>query len=70
MGTSFFKPTGQKITGGPQNMEARALGSGVYAARSAAAGAQKDLGAASAINKGGKWKPMKRSAAYPSGPKV
>lgn len=69
MGTSFFKPPGgPKITGVNQNQEARALGSSVYAARGAAAGAQKDIGAAQAINKAGAFKPMKRSAAYAKGP--
>jgi hypothetical protein len=70
MGTQFFKAGGapKVIGGGPQNMEARAMGSSVYTARGAAAGAQKDLGAASALNKGGHRGPMKRSAAYPKGP--
>jgi len=76
MGTSFFRGAGgpkiggPKIGGAPQNMEARAIGSGVYAARGAAAGAQKDIGAASAINKAAKFKPSKGSSAYPKGPKV
>jgi hypothetical protein len=71
MGSSFFKSAGQpKIIGGNQGMQARAIGSSVYAARGAAAGAQKDLGAASAINKAGAHRPLKRSAAYPKGPKV
>ena len=51
-------------------MEARAIGSSVYASRGAAAGANKDLAAAQAINKAGKLKPSVRSAAYPKGPKV
>jgi hypothetical protein len=72
MGSAFFKTGGQpKIVGGNQSMQARAIGSSVYAARGAAAGAQKDLGAASAINKAGAHKPLKGSAAYPQmGPKV
>lgn len=70
MGTSFFKSNGSKLTGGAQNMEARAIGSSVYASRGAAAGANKDLAAAQAINKAGKLKPSVRSAAYPKGPKV
>jgi hypothetical protein len=72
MGTSFFKAGGapKTITGGPQNMEARAIGSSSYAARSAAAGAGKDLGAAQALAKAGAYKPIKRSAAYARGPKV
>lgn len=70
MGTSFFKNQGQKITGTPANMQARAIGSSVYASRGAGATAQKDIAAADAINKAGKFKPMKRSAAYPQGPKV
>lgn len=72
MGTSFFKSGGapKVISGGPQNIEARAIGSSAYAARGAAAGAQKDIGMAAAINKAGAFKPMKRSAAYAKGPKV
>lgn len=69
MGSSFFKSKGQSITGGNQSQEARAIGSSVHGARGAAAGAQKDLGAAKAINKAGAFKPSKRSAAYPPGPK-
>lgn len=70
MGSSFFKSSGQpKIIGGNQNMEARAIGSSTYAARGAAAGASKSLGAAMAAGKKGAG-PLKRSAAYPKGPKV
>lgn len=70
MGTSFFKNAGPKIGGVSQNQEARALGSSVYAARGAAAGAQKNLGAVAGANKAGAYKPMKRTAAYAKGPKV
>jgi hypothetical protein len=73
MGTSFFKSAGaapKALSGGPQNAEARAIGAGGYASRSAGMGASKSLGVAEAINKAGKFKPMKRSAAYPPGPKV
>jgi hypothetical protein len=72
MGTHFFRAGGapKVISGGPTNLAARAFGASSYAARGAAAGAQKDLGAAQAINKAGAFKPMKRSAAYPKGPKV
>jgi hypothetical protein len=73
MGSSFFKGIqgrGPKITDSGQNLAARALGAGQYAARSAGMGAQKDIAAAQAINKAGAGKPMKRSAAYPPGPKV
>jgi hypothetical protein len=70
VGTGFFKKAGQIPTpGGSQNLEARAMGSSVYAGRGAAAGAQKDIGAAQALNKAGFKGPMKRSAAYPPGPK-
>lgn len=71
MGTSFFKGSqGPKITGNPQNMEARSVGSSVYASRGAAAGASKSLGVAQALNKAGALKPMKNSAAYAKGPKI
>lgn len=71
MGSSFFKSSagGPKISGGNQSMEARAIGSSVYGARGSAAGAQKSLGQAQAAGKAGA-KPLKRSAAYPKGPKV
>lgn len=73
MGTSFFK--GNKpgaITGSNTNQLNRALSSGAYGARSAGIGAQKDLGAASALNSKAiaAHGPSKRSAAYPKGPKV
>ena len=64
MGTSFFKGKGSPITGGNQNMEARAIGAGQYGARGAGIGAQKTLSDAK-IKLGGK--PLKRSAAYPKG---
>lgn len=72
MGTSFFKGAGQanKITGGSTGQEARAIGQSAYGVRSAASGAQKGISAAQAVNKAGAFKPMKRSAAYPKGPKV
>lgn len=70
MGSSFFKASGQpKIIGGNQNMEARAIGSSVYGARGSAAGALRSLNAAQAVGKKGA-QPLKRSAAYPKGPKV
>ena len=67
MGSSFFKGQGKgpSITGGNQNMEARAIGAGQYGARSAGMAAQKDINQAK-IKLGGK--PLKRSAAYPKGP--
>lgn len=72
MGTSFFKGAGKlnTISGGNTGQEARAIGQSAYGVRSAAAGAQKGISAAQAINKAGAFKPMKRSAAYPKGPKV
>lgn len=77
MGSSFFKAGGQPkvIAGGPkiggvgQNMEARAIGSSIYGARGAAAGAMRSLGEARAAGKAGA-KSLKRSAAYPKGPKI
>jgi hypothetical protein len=67
MGTHFFKVP--KISPSGSNLEARAFGSAVGAGRGAAIGAQKDLGAALALNKS-KFKPTKTSGAYPPGPKV
>lgn len=70
MGTSFFKGKGPKaIAPGNMNLLARAGNAGQYAARGEAMGAQKDIGAAQGINKAGAGKPLKRSAAYPAGPK-
>ena len=71
MGTSFFK--GKAPTIGPGSnpgLEARAIGGAVGAGRGASIGAQKALGQAQAINKTGAAKPLKRSAAYPAGPKL
>ena len=72
MGSSFFKGMGKgpTIGGGNPGLEARAIGSASYGARAASVGAQKDLGAAQAINNAaikshGK---LKNSAAYPKGP--
>jgi hypothetical protein len=72
MGSSFFKGAGKPsaISGGSTGQEARAIGQSSYGVRSAASGAQKGLTAAQAINKAGALKPMKRSAAYPKGPKL
>ncbi len=69
MGSSFFKPSAPKIGPSGINMDARAAGAGAYAARAAAGGAQKDLGAAMAINKS-KFKPQKTNSAYAKGPKT
>jgi hypothetical protein len=71
MGSSFFQKGGQpKIVGSNQGLEARAIGSSAYGARTAGAGAQKSLGVAAAINKAGAHTALKRSAAYPKGPKI
>ncbi len=71
MGSSFFKGAGKAgpITGGNTGQEARAIGQSAYGVRSAASGSQKSLGEARSINKAGTFKPLKRSAAYPKGPK-
>jgi len=70
MGSSFFKKAGANPTpGGMQGLEARAMGANVGAARGAAMGAAKDIGAAQGINKAGYGGPSKRSAAYAPGPK-
>jgi hypothetical protein len=70
MGSSFFSKAGapKAITGGNPGLESRAIGASSYGVRGSAQGAQKNLGAAMAINKAGAFKPMKRSAAYPKGP--
>lgn len=73
MGSSFFKGAagkGPSISSGNPGLEARAIGSSTYGSRAAGAGAQKDIGAAMAINKAGAHKPLKGSAAYPKGPKI
>jgi hypothetical protein len=72
---AFFKGQGKGPSiGGSGNtaLEARAIGSSVNSARSAGIAAQKDVGAADAINKAAfkSHGPLKRSAAYPKGPKV
>ena len=67
MGSHFFKVP--KINPSGSNLEARAFGSAIGAGRGAAIGAQKDLGAALALNKS-KFKPTKTSGAYPPGPKI
>ncbi len=52
------------------NLESRALGAPAYNARAAAGAAQKDLGAALAINNGRKLGPLaKTSASNAPGPK-
>jgi hypothetical protein len=75
MGSSFFKGKGghgPAITGGGNpGLEARAMGAAVSGGRGSAIGAQKSLGAASAINKAAfAPKIQKRGAAYPAGPKL
>ena len=62
---NFFKGKAPTMSGGNQNMEARAIGAGQYGARSAGLGAQKSLEQAKLKPKGA---PLKRSAAYPKGP--
>jgi hypothetical protein len=69
MGSSFFKPSSPKISVGGTNLAARALGSGQFAAKAAAGGAQKDLGAALGLNKS-KFKSQKTDGAYAKGPKI
>ena len=74
MGSSFFKNQGKgpTIGGGNPGLEARAIGSAVYGARAAGAADQKDIGAAQGINNAAikAHGPLKRSAAYPKGPKL
>lgn len=72
MGSSFFKNKGTPISGGNPGLEARAIGSIGYGARSAAGGAAKTLGVAQGINNAAikSHGALKRSAAYPKGPKI
>jgi hypothetical protein len=66
MGTSFFNKAGKPnaMGGGSSNVNTRGIG---YATHGAALGAQAALKTAM-LKPGGK--PLKRSAAYPAGPKV
>lgn len=70
MGTSFFKQKQPGITGSNTNQLMRAEGTGGYGARTAAIGQQKALATALKANTSGPKGPLKRSAAYPKGPKV
>ena len=72
MGSSFFKGKAPSFSGSNMGQEARAIGSGTYAARNSGMAAQKDIGAAQAINKAAikAHGPLKGSAAYPKGPKI
>jgi hypothetical protein len=74
MGSNFFKGQGKgpAISGGNQGLEARAIGSSAYGVRTAGSGAQRDIGAADTINKAAfkSHGALKRSAAYPKGPKI
>jgi hypothetical protein len=75
MGSGFFKKGvghSNPITGSNTNQLARGLNAGAYGARSAGIGAQKTLATAAGINSAAikAHGPMKRSAAYPAGPKV
>lgn len=74
MGSSFFKGAGKPgaIGGGNQGIEARAIGASGYAARGAGGAAQKSVGQAQGINNAAikSHGPLKRSAAYPKGPKI
>lgn len=68
MGTpNFFKKHAMPSQG--LNMEARAIGAGAYAARSAGSGAQKDLGAAMAAGQHGMKPTAKDAASNAPGPK-
>jgi hypothetical protein len=74
MGSSFFSNVGKpkQMMGGNQGLEARAIGASSYGQKGAAIGAQKALAGAQAANKAalGAHGPLKRSAAYPKGPKI
>lgn len=68
MGAHFFAkaPQGKMPN---QSMEGRAIGTSAYAASRNAGAAAKDLGAASALNKGMKAQKTTGSSAYAPGPK-
>lgn len=68
MGSHFFQkaPQGKMPN---QSMEGRAIGAASYAAPRYAGAAAKDLGAASALNKGMGAKKTMGSSAYAPGPK-
>ena len=71
MGTHFFsgsKPS--KISAASPNMAARAFAAPGYAAKGDMALAGKDLGAASAFQKGGSKGTVKDAAANAPGPKI
>jgi hypothetical protein len=72
MGTSFFKGKAPAITGSNTNQLARGLNAGQYGARLASVGAQKDIGAAQGIDAAAikAHGPLKKSAAYPAGPRI
>jgi hypothetical protein len=73
MGSQFFKgkaPSAGSISGGNPGLEARAIGAATYGGRGAAIGAQKGLSSAEKIDNAMRPGPLKRSAAYPKGPKV
>lgn len=72
MGSSFFKNKSGPINGGGNpGLLARSIGASASGAKGAGIGAQKALGAAQAINKAAfNHGPLKRSAAYPAGPKL
>lgn len=72
MGSSFVKGAPKAMSGGNPGLEARAIGASAYGSKGAAIGAQKDIGAAQGFNRAAikAHGPLKRSAAYPKGPKV
>jgi hypothetical protein len=71
MGSHFFKGKApQGVSGGNPGLEARAIGAATYGGRGAAIGAQKNLSSAEKIDNAMRPGPLKRSAAYPKGPKI
>jgi hypothetical protein len=71
MGSHFFKGKApQGVSGGDPGLEARAIGAATYGGRGAAIGAQKGLSSAEKIDNAMRPGPLKRSAAYPKGPKI
>jgi hypothetical protein len=71
MGSSNFKPAKPgSTTPKSYNLEARALGAPGYTGHGDMMAAQKDLGAAAALNKSAVGKKLTGTSAYPKGPKV
>jgi len=67
VGTKLFAPKPMNPSG--LNLQARAQGTGAYAARAQGGAVNKDLQQAMALYKAHAFKPSTGTAAYPAGPK-